>query len=55
MNQLYDINGIKVFEAPGGEEYVLADDYQDLQIDYKELEDKYYKMLEKIGDIWREG
>lgn len=29
-------------------EYVLYENY-------KELEDKYYKMLEKIGDIWREG
>lgn len=55
MNQLYDINGVKVFEAPGGEEYVLADDYQDLRDEYKELEVKYIRVMDKIGDIWREG
>lgn len=48
-------SSVKVFSDELCKEYVLADDYIDLQVDYKELEDKYYKMLEKIGDIWREG
>ena len=35
--------------------YVTFEDYDILCGEYDTLKDKYDRLLEKVGDIWREG
>ena len=55
----YDIQstGYECFEMVehGYGEYVTFEDYDILCGEYDTLKDKYDRLMEKIGDIWREG
>ena len=45
---------VKVCEDAFGE-YVTFEDYDILCGQYDTLKDKYDRLMEKVGDIWREG
>lgn len=48
-------NPLETMEEHNWGTFVLAEDFDDLLIDLKDLQAKYDRLVEKLGDLWREG
>lgn len=56
MVSYYELaGGVKVHVTADGIEYVYADDYCDLQVDFAALKRDYDELVKKLGELYRDA